>query len=275
MMVVLMAANVGWAKAPPELAYDNLDFLRGVETFLNGIPTTSIEGLRLGLASIGAKHSNQVVVFDKLMAIKPLFLTGNTSSVYAVPFLDLKKDGPTVVETPAEAGPGTVNDAYFRFVIDTGAPGPNKGKGRKYLILRSDYKCDIPEGYFTGMSTSYVNWVALRGFLVDGKPDAAVKMWEEGLKIYPFAKAANPPAKKFWSMCVCDPPTRSVLQTDQIYPSKQSQSDKLIVNDDGSIDLYYGPKALAVKEANWIQKPYPGKGLVCCFTSLQPHRGLV
>ncbi len=28
--------------------YDNLDVLRGVETFLNGIPATSIEGLRRG-----------------------------------------------------------------------------------------------------------------------------------------------------------------------------------------------------------------------------------
>ena len=28
--------------------YDNLDRMRGVESFLNGIPATSIEGLRLG-----------------------------------------------------------------------------------------------------------------------------------------------------------------------------------------------------------------------------------
>ena len=64
-----------------ELVYDNLDFLRGVETFLSGIPATSIEGLRLGLASLGAKNSNQVVIFDKLMDSNPLFLTGNSSTV--------------------------------------------------------------------------------------------------------------------------------------------------------------------------------------------------
>ena len=28
-----------------ELVYDNLDFMRGVETFLNGMPATSIEGV--------------------------------------------------------------------------------------------------------------------------------------------------------------------------------------------------------------------------------------
>jgi len=182
-------------KKTAALVYDNLDFMRGVETFLNGIPATSIEGLRLGLASLGAKNSNQVVIFDKLMDSKPLFLTGNTSTVYCVPFLDLKKDGPTVVEIPAGAGPGTVNDAYFRFVIDMGAPGPDRGKGGKYLILPPGYKGDLdgPIGgkeqvvngqkYFVVKSPSYVNWVALRGFLVDGKPDAATKMWKAGLKI--------------------------------------------------------------------------------------------
>ncbi len=145
------------------------------------------------------------------MDSKALFLTGNTSTVYCTPFLDLKKDGPTVVEIPSGAGPGTVNDAYFRFVIDMGAPGPDRGKGGKYLILPPDYEGDLegPIGgkaqeingvtYFVAKSTSYVNWVALRGFLVDGKPDAAAKMWRDGLKIYPLAEAANPPAMEFIS----------------------------------------------------------------------------
>ena len=62
------------------LLYDNLDFLRGVETFLNGMPATSLEGLRRGQVELGAKNSNQAVVFDKLMDSNPLFLTGNTDT---------------------------------------------------------------------------------------------------------------------------------------------------------------------------------------------------
>ncbi len=93
-------------KKTADLVYDYLDFSRAMETFLNGIPAASIEGLRLGAASLGAKNSNQVLYFDKLMDSKALFLTGNTSTVYASPFLDLKKDGPTVVEIPAGAGNG-------------------------------------------------------------------------------------------------------------------------------------------------------------------------
>ncbi len=185
--------------------YDHLDFLRGVETFLNFIPAASVESIRLGNASVGAAASNQAVIFDQLMDSNPLFLTGNTDTVYCSVVLDLGTDGPTVVEVPAGSGPGTVNDAYFRFVVDMGAPGPDRGRGGKYLIVPPDYAGELPrdakEGgeYFVARSTSYTNWLILRGFLVDGKPDAASKMFREGLKVYPLAKAANPPAMEFFN----------------------------------------------------------------------------
>ena len=44
-----------------------------------------------------------------------------------------------------------------------------------------------------------MNWIALRGFLVDGKPDAATKNFKEGLKVYPLAQAKDPPAMEFIS----------------------------------------------------------------------------
>src|SRR5688572_20616209 len=37
--------------------YDNLDYIRGVEVFLNFIPATSLEGLRLGAIELGATKS--------------------------------------------------------------------------------------------------------------------------------------------------------------------------------------------------------------------------
>ena len=427
--------------------YDNLDFLRGVETFLNGIPATSVEGMRVGMQELGATRSNQVVIFDKVMDSNPLFLTGNTSTVYASAILDLEKDGPTVVEVPAGSGPGTVNDAFFRFVIDMGAPGPDRGKGGKYLILPPDYEGATPEGYFVATSTSYINWLILRGFLVDGKPDASSKMYREGLKIYPLKDLKNPtpmefingsgksfntihannfefypelhtvlerepiafidpelrglfasigiqkgkpfepdarmksiltdavavgnataramafktrdaqaniyknsrweygflggdyrwlkdggaggrfldartrffyaatvntpamtlkmvgigsqyafgildkdgnyldgsknyklhipanvPAKKFWSVVVYDPQTRSELQTSQPLPSIQSQRTPLQYNENGSVDLFFGPKAPAGKENNWVQT-VPGKGwfaVLRLYSPLEP-----
>ena len=117
-------------KKTAQLCYDNLDFLRGVETFLSGIPATSVEGLRLGQASIGARNSNQVMLLDHLMDSNPLFLTGNTSTVYATAFLDLKKDGPTVVEIPPGAGPGTVN-GLLPLCYRHGRTRPGQGQRRQ------------------------------------------------------------------------------------------------------------------------------------------------
>jgi hypothetical protein len=178
--------------------YDNLDFLRGVEVFLNFMPAASIEAIRLGNAELGATRSNQAIIFDQLLDSAPLLLTGNTDTVYCIAMLDLETDGPTVVEVPPGSGPGTVDDAYFRFVVDMGGPGPDQGRGGKYLIVPAGYKGELPNsGYFITHSPSYVNLLILRGFLVDGKPDAASKMFREGVKVYPLAKSSSPPAMQF------------------------------------------------------------------------------
>jgi hypothetical protein len=55
----------------------------------------------------------------------------------------------------------------------------------------------VPDGYFVARSTSYVNWLILRGFLVDGSPDAASQMYRTGLKIYPLAQVDSRPAMEF------------------------------------------------------------------------------
>jgi len=185
------------------LAYDHLDFLRGVEVFLNFVPAASLEAMRRGNVERGAKASHQALIFDQLMDSKPLWLTPNTDTVYVSVFLDLERDGPTVVEIPRGCGPGTVNDAYFRFVVDMGIPGPDAGRGGKYLIVPDSFAGDVPADekdggeYFVARSPSSVNWLILRGFLVDGKPDAASKMFRDALEVYPLAKAASPPKMEF------------------------------------------------------------------------------
>ena len=191
-----------------ERVFDHLDFLRGVEVFLNCVPAASIEAMRLGFLSQGIDACNKLLIMDELLDSGPFFLTGNTDTVYCGGFLDLKKDGPTVVEIPPGCGPGTVNDAWFRFVIDMGAPGADRGAGGKYLILPPDFDGEVPDGYFVATSPSYVNWLILRGFLVDGKPDTAATMFRDGLKIYPLAEIDDPPETFNVNLAVLGDPQR-------------------------------------------------------------------
>ena len=78
-----------------------------------------------------------------------------------------------------------------------GGPGPDRGEGGQYLILPPGFDGTAPEGYFTSQSTSYINFVALRGFQVDGSPAAASNKFRDGVKIYPLSRREDPPAMAF------------------------------------------------------------------------------
>jgi hypothetical protein len=176
---------------------DHLTFMRGVQVFLNTVPVASLEAVRIGLGEVGATAANQVVIYDDLMDSNSLFLTGNTDTVYALAMLDLDRDGPTVVEIPPGCGPGTVDDAWFRFVIDMGAPGPDRGQGGKYLILPPGHEGTVPDGYFVATSTSFVNLICLRGFMKDGSTEPASQMFRNGVKIYPLDRKGDPPSMEY------------------------------------------------------------------------------
>jgi hypothetical protein len=81
----------------------------------------------------------------------------------------------------------------------------------------------------------------------------------DGSKSYQLHLPGGIPAKDFWSVVVYDPQTRSMLQTDQRFPSLSSQKEKITVNPDASVDVYFGPEPPPGKEANWVQT-VPGKG---------------
>ncbi|MHC4181354.1 MAG: DUF1254 domain-containing protein, partial [Planctomycetota bacterium] len=80
----------------------------------------------------------------------------------------------------------------------------------------------------------------------------------DGGRTYRMRIPPEAPAKDFWSLVVYDNQTRSMLQTDQQFPSLNSQRG-VKQNADGSTDVYFGPKAPAGKESNWIQT-VPGTG---------------
>jgi hypothetical protein len=91
----------------------------------------------------------------------------------------------------------------------------------------------------------------------------------DGGKTYTLHLPPNIPAVDFWSVTLYDPQTRSELQTDFPLPSASSQSGKVVPNDDGSVDVWFGPEAPEGKEGNWVQT-VPGKGWFTIFRLYGP-----
>ena len=180
-----------------ELVYENLDRMRGVDVFLKGMPAASVRELMEGPKSVGADAYNKVMIMDKLLDSKPLFLTGNTSTLYVLPTFDLKEEGPMVVIVPPGML-GAFNDAWFRYMEDVGPLGPYKGKGGKYLFLPPGYDGKIPGGYLVVKSPTYKVWSFMRGSIANGL-EAAVKNIKDNLKVYPLVLKDNPPAMEFIS----------------------------------------------------------------------------
>ncbi len=174
--------------------YDNLDFQRGVRSFLDSLPIASLYAMREGLREVGATNGT-VGIFESLMDSRSLFLTANTESVYAFTWLDLK-DGPMVVES-APNTLGILDDFWFGHVTDLGNAGPDRGKGGKFLILPPGYDGEVPDGYYTFTSRTFGNWLIWRGFLVDGDPKPAVANLKAHTRIYPLAQRDAPPPGKF------------------------------------------------------------------------------
>jgi hypothetical protein len=66
------------------------------------------------------------------------------------------------------------------------------------------------------------------------------------------------PAADFWSVTAYHPETRSLLLNGEDKPARNSYDD-LRWNDDGSLDVYFGPTPPAGYEQNWI-KTLPDQG---------------
>jgi hypothetical protein len=81
----------------------------------------------------------------------------------------------------------------------------------------------------------------------------------DGSKTYRVHLPPNPPAKDFWALTMYDNQTRSQLQTSQKFPTVGSQTEGIRQNEDGSYDIYFGPKPPAGYENNWLAT-VPGKG---------------
>src|SRR4249920_4156464 len=175
------------------LLYDNLDFMHGVEAFINSFPGASLAAMRRGFLGIGVED-NDVLAFPELMDSASLFLTANCDTMYFISFLDLT-NGPIVVELPALGPPtgilGGVDDMWFGWVTDMGLPGPDRGAGGRYLIVGPGYDGPLPDaGYFVSHCRTTRVTALGRGFMVDNDPTVPVEAIRTGFHVYPYVPGA-------------------------------------------------------------------------------------
>jgi hypothetical protein len=119
-------------------------------------------------------------------------------------------------------------------------------------------------GISRGMTTTEVGV----GSIYLGEYQSGDGEWLDGSRNYKLHVPPNPPAKNFWSVTVYHNVTRYLIQSGTEVADKSSRGD-IVMNDDGSVNLYFGPEAPEGMEKNWI-KTVPGEGWFAYFRLYGP-----
>jgi hypothetical protein len=80
----------------------------------------------------------------------------------------------------------------------------------------------------------------------------------DGYNTYRLTVPANAPVKQYWSATAYDRATHGFIRNMKKL-SRSSQTQNLVKNADGSVDVYFGPKAPAGKDSNWVPTDPKGK----------------
>jgi hypothetical protein len=222
---------------------DELVFQRATQAYLWALPALNMYGMKEGSEKVFGKGYNILPIFKDRLNAKTWVTTPNSDVIYALGYLDLKEDGPMVIEVPPGLQ-GILDDFWQRPICsegeingklwcgDVGLPGPDLGKGAKYLLLPPDYTGTPSSGYFTLRSRTYGVFVFWRGFFSDPKQLAEPVRVMEQTRIYPLGQEASANPMQF--------PNASATPAD------------------GSTDIYFGPSSPG-EGKNWL-RTLPGQG---------------
>ena len=161
---------------------DELLFQRGVQSYLWAQAALNMYAMKEGSEKQFGKGYNVLPIWKDRLNAKTQVTTPNSDVIYAMGYLDLRQDGPMVIEVPPGLQ-GILDDFYQRPICsegeiegrvwcgDVGLPGPDQGKGGKYLVLAARLQGEVPPGYITLRSRTFGVFVFWRGLLQG--PEAA------------------------------------------------------------------------------------------------------
>ena len=195
---------------------EELYFQRACQVYLWALPAMNTVAMKEGSAKTFGSGYNVMPIWRKRLNSKTLVTTPNSDVIYAMAFIDLKKDGPMAIEVAAGmqgilddfwqrplTGPLTSKSLGLpspdgkRWFGDVGLVGPDEGKGGTYIVLPPDYEGEEPKDGYVFRSRTYDVFIFWRAFFQDpadlSKPVATM----EATKIYPLGKQAEAKPMQF------------------------------------------------------------------------------
>jgi hypothetical protein len=173
--------------------FDESDFQRATQSYLWALPAVGFHGLHLSHLNIFGAKDGEVVLYVTLKD-KAGMLTPNLTTIYAMSFWNLAKQGPLVIIVPAGASAGGVLDIWQRPITDVGQTGPDKGQGGKYLILPPGGPDIVNPEFIVRRSQTNQIWFATRGL---GADPVAAEATVRKYQLYAYDERPSPPATKF------------------------------------------------------------------------------
>ena len=177
---------------------DELLFQRATQTYLWAMPLINTLGMKVGAEEAFGTGYHVMPIWTRRLDAKTRITTPNSDLIYGMAFAYLSKTGPLVFEAPPKLQ-GILLDFWQRpmpldggeFLGDVGLPGPDGGKGGKFLILPPGYKGNVPEGYYVYRSGTNSVFIFLRSFYQDPKNTAPAVDVIKQSRIYPFGQEAS------------------------------------------------------------------------------------
>jgi hypothetical protein len=183
------------SKASVPALFNEMDYQQATQCYLWGLPIVAYaEWQRIHYDVFGASSND--LVFYNSYEDRLGILTANATTPYIMDFIDLAKNGPTVIEMPAGHTAGGLGDFWQRELAAIGELGADKGKGGKYILTPPGTKPINAPGYYSIPSTMMNVFFGFRA--LDPDPAKAMALIK-GVKIYPYANRANPTPTKIVS----------------------------------------------------------------------------
>jgi hypothetical protein len=228
------------SKADTAKLKDELLFQRAVQSYLWAQPALNIFAMKEGSEKLFGKGYNILPVWKERLNANTQVTTPNSDVIYAMGYIDLKQDGPMVLEVPPGLQ-GILDDFFQRPICnptpveektwypepyskdiwcgDVGLPGPDKGKGANYLVIPPDYTGEIPKDYIVYKSRTYNVFVFWRAFFKDPKDLSGPVNLITQTRIYPLGKKDSAKPMQF--------PDGSAAAPNMLYPQDGSAFDML------------------------------------------------